>query len=165
MRVQLDTPNAAIPKDELDKIDTNNVLKLQQTINKTGVNSTLNVESTTETNFTNASLATAIVGGKPMQGVITSSGGFYRVYFKSTVLVPNGGNFSAALLVDSKIVDTAAGANGAAADLRIPVVLEYNASLGAGRHNLEVQVAISAGTAKLSSSSTYSRLQAIETVL
>lgn len=159
MRVQLDTPNPAIPQDQLDKMDTNNTLALQKAINKTGVNTGLLVESSTQTNVTGATYT--IYNG--MEGVVTSSGGFFDITYKTVVGVTSANTLSAQLLIDGAVKDFTQ--MGSTANGQFGLYLQYRGALGAGRHNIAVKISMNGGTFHLQENSTQGRLQAVETVL
>jgi len=160
MRVQLDTPNPAIPQEELGKIDTNNVLKLQQTINKTGAavltDKLLNTATTLAISATQKKI-------DYFEAVITCSGGLVEIDFYSTFEVGTGVNLKFYLIVDGKQVASMGAANPNAA-INVPGSLKYKAKLGEGRHTVYMAY-ITNGAFIISSDSLDSRLLISETVL
>jgi hypothetical protein len=158
VRVQLDTPNPALPPESLQQIDANNVKALSQAINKTGVALLLDKQTNTATNFTSTSYVVPL----GMEGVFTSSGGYIEASFKTTISYSGVSFIQAQLLIDDKVYDfTAYSLNIVGGQL----FLSFQGKLGAGRHYIKILALVGAGTAGFSTSGSLTALQVKETLL
>lgn len=162
MSTFLDTPNPAMPPDQLNQIATNNTAKIQSGLNGLGINQSLLIENTTAYNFSSATLTQLL----NMSGVVTSSGGYFEINFKVNFTVPAANDFICKLLIDGVIKDSflissvATGANNQNG------TLAFRGTLGIGRHTITVQSSLNGGgTAVISDSLTMTRLQAVEFLL
>lgn len=163
MKLNIDTPSPEMDDEQAAKLDRDNIAALRKTINKTGINQSLLMQSSTSTNFTSTSFAIPI----NMQGVVISSGGFFRITFKSAVHVPATQAMTLKLFIDGtqeiNLKDSVVISSSSSID--VIAFLEWQGNLGEGRHNIIIQAAMSGGTGIFSRSDTYSTLQAIETLL
>lgn len=157
--IQLDTPNPAIPPEQLDQMQVNNTLKLQKTLNNQGINQSLLIKSSVQTNLTTTTFATPL----GMSGIVTSSGGFFIITFKGTIIVPGGQNSTFQLLIDGAIQDSVAVGMGAGANAQNGVFLQFMGPLGVGRHSVNVQAKVDGGT--FTFPALMQKLQAVEILL
>lgn len=163
MKLNIDTPTPEMNEQDAAKLDRDNVAALRKVINKTGVNQILLVETFTASAAISSASASAYEQLGPFQGVITCSGGWIEINFKTGVRDSGSSNTSFQLLVDGVVKDQITLSAGANEDLG--PALHWAGPLGEGRHKVAVFYRTPVGTIIYSFNSDCSRLQAVETLL
>ncbi len=161
MKINLDTPSPDMDAEQSGIISRDNVAALRKTMNKTGVNSLLLVQRSTAFNVTGATLHVP----ENFEGIVTSSGGFFDIEFKTSYRMPAAGNLLAVLYIDDKEMDSIYCGLSNPQVIIWPIYLRFRGALGEGRHKIQVKIALDSGTGVFGDTNTVTRLQAVETVL
>lgn len=142
MRVNLDTPNPALPEETQAEVAVNNNKAIAQAINKTGVNFLLDKNSNTA-QTTTAATYTKLAN---WDGVFTSSGGFIELEFISSVQADKVCTLSVKMIVDADPNKTRiCNVVFSSASTELFVGVKYREALGAGRHKVEIYTAVDNG--------------------
>ncbi len=135
MQIKLDTPNPAIPQEQLEELNTNNVANLQKTINSTGVFVHKDVILQTATNFNSATFALVF----NMECAFVSSGGFVEAEFQGTIENSTPVQFQIQIVVDNDPNKTRTFQNDSGAVETRLTNLWFKGFLGEGKHNIQIR--------------------------
>lgn len=162
MKLNIDTPTPEMGVEESDKLNRDNVAALRKTINATGVFILADVRKNTLTTLAIAAAKTLIQG---MEAVVTTGGGVVEINFYTTHEVGAGVSLAFYLYIDGKQNLAMVGAaNGGAAAIAVNSTMNYKASLGEGRHTVQVYYTTN-GAFPISYNSLDTRLVITETKL
>lgn len=155
--VNIDTPNPELPADVQAQVAVQNARETKQILMKQGTGHLVNITLTS----TLAAANGAYVSWASLTSAISTSGGFVRITFKTTVTKTAFNNGYVRIYLDSVERDVIQVAS--TADWIGPVELYFEGTLVAGKHVVEIQTKTDGGSFTLGTQKT--TLSVTETIL